>query len=135
VFHKTPATPEYIREYPPFTDHLFLGLLNNKAKEANLQEPFINVRETPEDNGEVFLSEYFREQVQRNKEEQTDPNIRRCLCKDCSKNPLPYLNEEIGICEEPPTAPIVKARMARVRRPARARTRAANQQQNTEEQQ
>jgi hypothetical protein len=96
LLQHTPPAPEHVRQHPPFVDHLLLELLNEQAREAKLDAPFKHVRATPEDNGEVFLSEYFEEQEKRNSKNLTDPNTRRCLCAECWKNPLPYINESIG---------------------------------------
>jgi hypothetical protein len=100
IFEKTPPMPEYISQHPPIQDHLLMVFLNKKARELGLNEPFTNVRPLPEDNGEVFLTEYYYAQAKRNSNKDiTMTNTRRCLCNQCSGNPEPYVDEEVDVRE------------------------------------
>jgi hypothetical protein len=61
------------------------------AEAKYVTPPFKNLTKLNEDNGGVFLSEYFHAQQQRNKADCCDPISRRCQCPDCSENPIPYI--------------------------------------------
>ena len=95
LFKKTPPLPEHVRRHPPIQDHLLMAHLNKRAKELGLEQSFYNVRPLPEDNGEVFLSDYFKEQSCRDDKKLTNEETRRCLCHVCSANEAPYLHETL----------------------------------------
>ena len=61
------------------TNHLKLAELNQLARKNGLPDVFQYVDPLPEDNGEVFLSEYFVQQQQRN--QQYKPTLKETLCK------------------------------------------------------
>jgi hypothetical protein len=69
-----------------------MAFLNMVAEGKCVTPPFKNLMKLNEDNGKVFLSEYyFHAQQQRNKDDCCDPISRRCQCPDCSENPIPYI--------------------------------------------
>ena len=71
-------------DIPQYFDHSYLGYLNQQAIDQGLPPPFKNVRTLRANNGERFLSDYFRDQVQRNKEMETTTKKPRCQCIDCN---------------------------------------------------
>ena len=85
--------PLHHDEKPAFTDHSLLNFLNQVAQSHGIKEPFLNVTPTiAEDNGEVFLSEYFHQQKIRNEADCCDPLTKRCLCPNCSGNATPFIH-------------------------------------------
>jgi len=59
---------------------------------------FTKLQVLPEDNGEVFFSEYLIQQRARNKMFPPHPRTSRCQCTQCAKNPfpLPHIQEAIN---------------------------------------
>jgi hypothetical protein len=98
---------EYIHQYrapPPqhhdthavFRNHLLLEYLNKMAIDKGLDMPFFKITPTKNDNGEVFLSEYFDQQKKRNEANtaintRTNTGAKRCNCLQCARNSIPYL--------------------------------------------
>jgi hypothetical protein len=100
----TRKVPYYLREEPAHPNHSMLSYLNKQAKEKGLKLPFKNVRPLPEDNGELFLSEYYQEQLKRNQRRlqllqssmfvsDSDPARKRCMCNECYNNDYPLPRE------------------------------------------
>ena len=84
--------PVHFIDEPQFWDHSLLGYLNQQAQSLRLSVPFQNVTPIRANNGEVFLSKYFKEQQQRNRK-----NIgfldSMCLCDTCiSYKPMTTLD-------------------------------------------
>lgn len=71
---------------PMHYDHAFLHHLNSLAELNGLPPVFANVTVPTCDNGEVFLSKYFQQQVARNKASLKMVNVgsKLCLCKSCN---------------------------------------------------
>ena len=66
--------PAWLRGVPPFYDHLYLQFINDKVAALGVDWlPFQHVRPVPEDNGERFLSEYFKQQKTQEATVQVDP--------------------------------------------------------------
>jgi hypothetical protein len=76
------GTVEY-SEQPPFWDHSYLHLLNCRATSLGLPAIFDFVVEPGEDNGEVFLSQYFEQQDKRNSTVGQDTTTKLCNCVKC----------------------------------------------------
>jgi hypothetical protein len=100
--------PAHLRETPPHLNHSLLAYLNQKATSRGCTSPFSKVRDLPPNNGEVFLSKYFKEQLRRN-ELQKDlrkalrtPQRLRCLCKDCSNHDIPLEHHFLIASENEP---------------------------------
>lgn len=103
------SNTEYVHQYgapPPqhhdthavFRNHLLLEHLNKMAVGKGLETPFFNITTTNDDNGEVFLSEYFDQQKNRNEANtaintRTNTGAKRCNCLQCARNSIPYLYE------------------------------------------
>ena len=87
--------PAYLRDHPVLKDHCLGGVINDLAAKVGSKLPYQNLREIEEDNGEVFLSEYHREQMKRNVSllDRPDARTKRCGCKSCGRNPVLILNE------------------------------------------
>jgi hypothetical protein len=79
---KIVGIPVEFQGIPRFNDHSELSALNAAAVDCCLPPPFA-CRTINEDNGEVFLSEYFLEQKHRNTSSGQDPKTHRCLCSSC----------------------------------------------------
>ena len=60
-------------------------------KQASLQPVFHGVETLPPDNGEVFLSEYFHQQNERNKSLNLDSTNNKCICLACQMFSFPLL--------------------------------------------
>jgi hypothetical protein len=107
----TRKVPYHLREEPAHPNHSMLSYLNNQAIEKGMKPPFNDVRPLPEDNGEVFLSEYYFQQLKRNETRnqllaslpttvpRLDPARKRCMCNECYNNDYP-LPHELNICDE-----------------------------------
>jgi hypothetical protein len=77
------STVEFEDE-PPFFDHSYLSFLNTKAAVKGMTPLFDFVVEpATTNNGEKFLSEYFKSQQQRNQEIGQDKNTYLCRCHAC----------------------------------------------------
>jgi hypothetical protein len=61
-----PSVPAYLSHIPQFWDHSFLSSINRSLVSKRLKPVFENVREPTKNNGEVFLSKYLAQQLQRN---------------------------------------------------------------------
>ena len=86
--------PSWLRGIPAFYDHSLLEVLNKQAAAVGASCPFPFVRPTPrENNGELFLSEYFHAQVRRNRELTPSLFNNRCQCSSCEGNPIPLPHE------------------------------------------
>ena len=84
--------PAWLHGVPVFYKHSNLAALNDNAASVGAPLPFSNVHTLPEDNGEVYLSEYFKVQQRCNAELKPHPKNDRCPCCLCANNsmPLPY---------------------------------------------
>ena len=85
--------PSWMRGLPLFYDHLRLKKINDEAATViHGWVPFSDVFNVKEDNGERFLSEYYREQQQRDQQRNSNDKIERCPCLACasSLDPLPH---------------------------------------------
>jgi hypothetical protein len=103
------SNSEYVHQYrgpPPqhqnthavFRDHLLLEHLHKMAVGKGLETPFFNITTTENDNGEVFLPEYFDQQKKRNEAStasntRTNTGAKRCNCLQCARNSFFYLYE------------------------------------------
>jgi hypothetical protein len=67
----------------PFWGHSYLHLLNRCAKSLGLQPCFDFVTPPSDDNGEVFLSEYFEQQKRQNETVGCDKGTKFCNCRIC----------------------------------------------------
>jgi hypothetical protein len=76
--------PGNFSDLPRFFDHSFLHFLNELAQRKGLPVIiFDDVHPTSENDGEVFLSQYFREQMERNKSVGQDKKTAMCQCPTC----------------------------------------------------
>jgi hypothetical protein len=89
--------PGHLRDRPVLIDHCLGKHLNDLAGDAGCKLPYRNLRAIHEDNGEVFLSEYFQEQQKRNEDarDRPDPKTKRCRCRSCGGNPVLLVNEAL----------------------------------------
>jgi hypothetical protein len=76
------GTQEY-KDEPWFWDHSYLHCLNRTAQRLGFEPPFQSVTTPSRNNGEVFLSEYFKEQQRRNDQAGTDTQQKTCNCAEC----------------------------------------------------
>jgi hypothetical protein len=81
---KEVSVPVEYQDQPPFWDHSYLYYLNECAKDHNLPPVFPNTTPVNEDNGIIFLSEYFVAQKERNQKYPTNPRTRMCTCPRCT---------------------------------------------------
>jgi hypothetical protein len=70
-------------DLPRFYDHSFLQYLNERAKNCGLPPIFDDVHLVGENNGEVYLSKYFEQQMVRNQTVGQDKETSMCLCPTC----------------------------------------------------
>jgi hypothetical protein len=85
--------PQYLEDVPLFWNHSLLDYLNRMAVSQTLQPIFSNVRCLKPDNGEVFLSTYFREQEKRNRLYGQDAKLSKCKCPSCGAKSFPLVEE------------------------------------------
>jgi len=77
--------PLHFADLPPYLDHSLLLHLNAMAEEIGHDPIFTKVTPiVPENNGEKFLVEYFKEQKVRNQTQQQG-KTKRCACSECKK--------------------------------------------------
>lgn len=86
----TGRIPEHLCVKPRFYNHAILHHVNELARCQGRSAPFPNYKAMPPNNGEVFLSKYFKQQLERNKRGQTVDGF--CSCDECK------------LCETIPTA-------------------------------
>jgi hypothetical protein len=70
-------------DLPRFYDHSYLHYLNERARSFGLPPIFDDVHMVSENNGEVFLSKYYEEQLVRNQTVGQDKKTSMCLCPTC----------------------------------------------------
>ena len=75
--------PVEYQDIPQVENHSYLAYLNSQARNLGLSDAFEEVTPVKPDNGEVFLSEYFVEQNQRNATTGQDAKTHLCLCSSC----------------------------------------------------
>ena len=71
-------------DLPRFYDHSFLRYLNQLAENCGLFPIFDDVHPVGENNGEVYLSKYFEEQMVRNQTVGQDKKTSMCQCPTCT---------------------------------------------------
>lgn len=83
------AFPSHFDHVPLFWDESELDSINQMLQDASLDPVFEGVKKLPADNGEVFLSEYFHEQQQRNRlfGSRVTPQANMCSCPCCHSLP------------------------------------------------
>ena len=84
---KDPSMPSHLEDIPLFLDESELAYVNRRLLEASLDPVFQDASPLPPDNGEVFLSEYFSEQMKRNTQAATmmDAKQNKCICPGCAE--------------------------------------------------
>jgi hypothetical protein len=87
--------PGHLRDRPVLKDHCLGKHLNESAAKAGCKLPYRNIRPVYEDNGEVFLYEYYQAQRKRydDPRDRPDTKTKRCCCKSCGRNPIMLINE------------------------------------------
>ena len=70
-------------DLPRYYDHSFLHHLNQRAKNCGLASIFYDLHMVGENNGEVYLSKYYEEQMVRNKTVGQDKKTAMCQCPTC----------------------------------------------------
>jgi hypothetical protein len=71
-------------DLPRFYDHSFLHHLNERAKKCGLPPVFDDVHLVGKNNGEVYLSKYFEQQMVRNQTVGQDKKTSMCQCQTCT---------------------------------------------------
>jgi hypothetical protein len=86
---KEVSIPVEYQDQPPFWDHSYLHYLNEGSKDHNPPLLFPNTTPVNENNGIIFLSEYFVAQKERNQKCPTNPRTKMCTCPQCT----PHLDD------------------------------------------
>jgi hypothetical protein len=110
--------PAHLGETPPHLNHSLLAFLNEQAKSRGCAtSPFTKIpRDLLPNNGEAFLSKYFKQQLQRNglqKELKTNlpiPQRLRCLCNNCSNHDVPLEHHFLIVASENEPEQVVRER-------------------------
>jgi hypothetical protein len=76
--------PGDFSDLPRFFDHSLLHFLNELAQSKGLPTIFDDVHLISANNGEVFLSKYFKEQMVRNATVSQHTKTAMCLCPTCT---------------------------------------------------
>ena len=88
---KRPDIPSSWVNWPSYYNHSWLNHVNKLAVQACYPSiPFKTVETLPPDNGERFFSEYWVEQLQRQRNIASHPLNDRCQCQLCANNPADY---------------------------------------------
>jgi hypothetical protein len=85
--------PFLFLDLPRHYDNSLLQCLNELSQNCGLQPMFDDVHQVRENNGEVHLSKYFDEQMERNKGNGQDKKTAMCLCPTCTTH-MSSKNEE-----------------------------------------
>jgi hypothetical protein len=80
---ETVDIPGDFADLPRYFDHSYLNHLNELAQKKGLPPMFEDVHLVGENNGEVFLSKYFEEQMVRNQTVGQDTKTSMCQCPSC----------------------------------------------------
>lgn len=86
---KNPSVPSHLEDTPFYWDSSELAYINERMRQASLKPVFLGIQDLPPDNGEVFLSEYYFQQNERqNKHNQPnspsfDARNNKCNCPNC----------------------------------------------------
>jgi hypothetical protein len=62
---------------------LLLFLLNHRTEQKGIDPIFENVTKIKPDNGEKFVSAYFKQQLVRNRRKESDKKTKQCTCQYC----------------------------------------------------
>jgi hypothetical protein len=96
--------PAWMEKHLLHTDHSLLHYLNQQALAKGIDQPFEYVETPTTNNGEVFLSEYFTAQVQRNYEmldnSQQPSGMKTCQCIKCTIEDTAMVAVEFSVNEE-----------------------------------
>jgi hypothetical protein len=77
-------TPGYLEKVPPFSNHHHLDYLNKWVEAKGIVPFFDNVKPLCDDDPrEVFLSDYFNQQQERNAQGFLNSVSKECTCKLC----------------------------------------------------
>ena len=98
-------------EIPLHYDHSYLHYLNELASSKSLPPIFENVRVPVKNNGEVFLSKYFHEEMTRIKlcaQESVYKKV--CSCKSCQNFLTPKDNTSLQQVPHPQIDPMISVR-------------------------
>lgn len=91
--------PGHFEDQPLLWDHSMMSYINEVAKARGLSLVFDSVFEIGKDNGEHFLTDYYKNQVERNRRYGQHPDTKMCLCPDCrsyapSSRPYPLETQQ-----------------------------------------
>ena len=86
--------PGYLCDQPQFQNDAMLHHVNEMARQRGIAAPFPNVAAMKENNGEVFLSKYYEEQVTQNKKKLTQKGL--CTCSFCIASPVEQLHSIVS---------------------------------------
>jgi hypothetical protein len=81
--------PGHLADIPLIQDHHLGNFINNIARAAGCSKdaiPFPHLKPLAHDTGEVFLTEYFYEQMERNQFDATKPDPANDFCRCCVSN-------------------------------------------------
>ena len=106
---KPVGIPSVFIDKPRFYDHSFLQYLNDRAEGLGLPQVFANVHKINNDNGEVFLSKYFDEQIAWNKSTPSMTNNKCCICPACILLVDDSVSRQVFNPPAPVVAPILAA--------------------------
>ena len=106
--------PKYLSEEPPFLNHAILAHVNELAKARGRKIPFAGYIALDPNTGEVFLSKYFFEQLQRIAAGFGSDRDGFCQCPICRSTPIEFDVIECSTTETIPAieiAPAIPANM------------------------
>ena len=109
--------PVWLRGEPLHFDHLLLAQINEKVQQTGASwSPFNNLFQIQDDTGEQFLSDYKKQQDQRNKTVPVDPHNNRCQCNQCAGNPqvLPWKRQQQTLPTNPEQQEIAQLPFAKL---------------------
>jgi hypothetical protein len=101
------SIPSHLHDEPRFQNEAFLHYLNSQATSKGFDPHFPEYKALSSNNSEVFLSEYFKQQQQRNQQKLLTGN--KCMCPKCTApselpEPLPVTAAGIPVLEDPAPA-------------------------------
>jgi hypothetical protein len=92
---KNPGVPSRFEDEPEYYDQSELNWINSLGKQKGYADIFKDACEPQPDNGEVFLSEYFDQEMERRKQHLINVKANKCNCPLCDAFSFPLVTSPL----------------------------------------